>query len=33
MDVKSFYKGKKKPDLEGGELERPGLVRFTLVSL
>ena len=32
MDVKSFYKGKK-PDLEGGELERPGLVRFNLVLL
>ena len=33
MDVKSFYKEKKQPDLEGGELKRPGLVRFNLVLL
>lgn len=26
MDVKCFYKGKKRSDLEGGKLERAGLV-------
>lgn len=32
MDVKCFYKGKKRSDLEGGKLERAGLVSYTLAS-
>ena len=32
MDVKCFYKGKKRSDLEGGKLERTGLVSYTLAS-
>ena len=32
MDVNCFYKGKRS-DLEGGKLERAGLVSYSLVTL
>ena len=33
MDVNCFYKGKKSSDLEGGKLERAGLVSYSLVTV